>query len=145
MLLEKYLYERSLINEPNPMFFSSFLFLTNILIAYKYNYYIYSTLFFILFITSVIVHSHDIIITNFIDKVSVVYVTLYGGYMFISKKPSLIKSMFIISTFITVLYIYIYGYYRNKYCFHEDKNTRKLFHPFMHLISSLGHHLIMLA
>jgi len=144
-LIEKYIRERDLIQQPNPMFYSSFLFLTNVLIAYRYEYYLYSYLFIALFITSIIVHSHDIIITNIIDKLSLVSVVFYGGYMFISKRPSLIKSVLIVSTFLTVIYLYSYGYYTHKYCFHEDKNTRQLYHPLMHLISSLGHHLIILA
>uniref|UniRef100_A0A6C0I9Q1 Uncharacterized protein n=1 Tax=viral metagenome TaxID=1070528 RepID=A0A6C0I9Q1_9ZZZZ len=146
-IIDSYFYERDLLlkEEPNPMFYSSFLFLTNVLIAYNYNYYTYSALFAILFITSIVVHSYDIFLTNIIDKISVIAVTLYGGYIFINKNITLLKNLAIISTFLTVVYVYTYGYYTNNYCFHEDKDTRQLYHPFMHVISSLGHHLIMLA
>jgi len=145
MLLEEYLYERSLLHEPNPMFYSSFLFLTNVLIAYKCSYYTYLKIFMGLFITSIIVHSHHTLLTNLIDKLSIFAVVSYGGYMFISKKPSLIKSLLIVSTFLTVIYLYTYGYFTNSLCFYEDELTGRLYHSFMHFVSSLGHHLIMLA
>jgi hypothetical protein len=144
-VIDKYIHQRDLIHQPNPMFYSSFLFLTNVLIAYRNQYYVYSYLFFTLFTTSVIIHSHYTLFTNIIDKVSIIMVVSYGGYMFISKKPSLIKSVLIVSTFLGVIYLYIYGYYTNSLCFHEDQLTGRLYHSFMHLISSLGHHLIMLA
>ena len=145
MLLEKYLYERSLIHEPNPMFFSSFFFLTNVLIAYKYKHNTYSALFFGLFITSIIVHSHDTLITNLVDKLSIAAVVSYGAYTFINKSPSLIISVPIVTTFVSVIYLYIYGYCTKSFCFHEDELTGKIYHSFMHFISSLGHHLIILA
>ena len=105
MLLEKYLYERSLIHEPNPMFFSSFFFLTNVLIAYKYKHNTYYVLFFALFITSIIVHSHDTFITNLVDKLSIAAVVSYGGYTFVTKNPSLILSVPIVTIFISVIYL----------------------------------------
>ena len=142
MLFDKYLDLKK--EEPNPMFFSSFLFLTNVLIAYNYNYFLYSILFFGLFISSIIVHSNDTPLTNLIDKISIVTVVSYGGYMFISKRPSLIKTIPIVLMFLGVIYIYMYGYYTNSFCFHEDKLTSRTYHLLMHLISSVGHHIIML-
>ena len=144
-LIEKYIHERDLIQQPNPMLYSSFIFLTNVLIAYRYEYYLYSYLFIGLFVTSVIFHSYYTLFTNLIDKVSLIAVVLYGGYMCIYKKLSLIKSILIVSTFVSVIYLYTYGYYTNSLCFHEDQLTGRLYHSFMHLISSLGHHIIMLA
>jgi hypothetical protein len=66
-------------------FYSSFIFLINVLIASYYKYYIYALLFFILWITSLIVHSNCNIYTNLLDKLAISLVVLYGGYIFYTK------------------------------------------------------------
>jgi hypothetical protein len=40
--------------------------------------------------------------------------------------------------------VYIYGYMNNKYVFDENNEISKKYHLLMHLIGSIGHHLIVL-
>lgn len=70
---------------PSIMLYSSLFFLTNSVTAFLHEYYLYSGLFFILTVTSVVVHTHDNLYTNLIDKVAVSSIVLYGGYILHSK------------------------------------------------------------
>jgi hypothetical protein len=69
----------------NSCFYSSFVFLANVIICFLYDYNFYALLFFILFITSLIVHSYTNSFTLLIDKFSIMGVVLYGGYLFYTK------------------------------------------------------------
>lgn len=66
----------------NVLVYTSLIFITNILTALYKEYYLYAFLFFMLTITSVIVHTHD---TNALDKMSVLLVVIYGGNMLWNK------------------------------------------------------------
>jgi len=79
---------KNLVAPPVPtsiMIYSSLFFLTNSVTAFLHEYYLYSGLFFILTVTSVVVHTHDNLYTNLIDKVAVSSIVLYGGYILHSK------------------------------------------------------------
>lgn len=71
--------------EPNEVFsiliFSSFIFITNVLSTLYKNYYIYSFLFVCLTITSITFHYNTNIYTNILDKIFVLAIVLYGGYV----------------------------------------------------------------
>ena len=136
-------------------FTSSFLFSINSIVAYSINEEVYCILFFALFITSLIVHTKNTIFTNLIDKISILGVVLYGGYLFFNKLNYLLYSKtvyetpififkiflssFIITTFISTIYLYCYGYYCKDYCFYHDKVIADIYHSLLHLISFLGH------
>lgn len=77
--------ERILLTNINVLFFSSFVFITNIISAYYKNYYMYSFLFTCLTITSMIVHTNDNIYTNLMDKVSVLSIVTYGSFVLCNK------------------------------------------------------------
>jgi hypothetical protein len=133
----------------NLCFYSSIIFISNILIAYCYKYYVYSLLFLLLLITSLIFHSNNNIYTLLIDKISIILVVLYGGYLFIDKinKSDEVKYFYlliIIFTFIITIYLYYFGYCYNKYCFCEDKEMANKYHSLIHIISSVGHNLIII-
>jgi hypothetical protein len=135
--------------EHNCCFYSSFIFIINSTVAYYYEYYIYSAIFAILFITSIIYHSTYNIYTNLLDKISIGLVVSYGGWLFYDK---IVKSEFsykkyilstaIVTTFLSTIYLFYYGYCFNKYCFCEDAIIANYCHSFLHLISSIGHILI---
>lgn len=133
-----------------PLFYSSFIFLTNVLIAYFYEEFSYSVLFFTLFITSLIVHSNDNMYTNLIDKAVIFCIVIYGAYIFFNKCKHInsiyhiIFAIIIVTTFLLTIYLYCYGYFCNKYCFCEDEENAKLSHSFMHLVGSFGHNCIVL-
>lgn len=134
-------------------FYSSFIFLVNVFIASYYKYYIYALLFFILWITSLIVHANCNIYTNLLDKLAISLVVLFGGYIFytklIEKYDTIMMSQImmiitIIATFLLTIYLYCYGYFCNDYCFYQDDDVSQLWHSLMHCIGSFGHICIVL-
>jgi hypothetical protein len=82
-----------------------------------------------------------------LDKLSIGGVVLYGGYLFLTKWDSISTTMalIIIVTFLSTIYLYYYGYTNQSYCFDKNQERGMLFHSGMHVISSIGHHLIALA
>ena len=138
-------------SEYNSCFYSSFIFLTNVIVAYYYKYYLYARLFFLLTITSLLYHSTPSIYGNINDKIVIALIVLYGGYLFFEKyksqAPSIrywVISFSIISTFLATVYLYSYGYISNQYCFYEDRNIANIYHSLLHIISSIGHILVMI-
>ena len=124
-------------------FYSSFVFLTNCVTAIWTQDLIYFRMFLTLFITSLIVHSNNNIWTNLLDKIPIIGIVSYGAYMY-SKKLDRAGSSFILLTFIAVIFLYCYGYITASYCYDPDSEVASLYHSLLHLISSVGHHLIML-
>jgi hypothetical protein len=134
--------------EYNSCFYSSFIFLTNTIVAYQYKYYTYSLVFFLLFVTSIIVHSVTNIYTIIIDKVSILLVVLYGGYVFYNKLFTLttsvqyLLSIIVIVCFLSTIYLYCYGFFMSSYCFTKDIQIGRAYHSLLHFIGSFGHNLI---
>jgi hypothetical protein len=139
-------------DEYTSCFYSSFIFLTNVIVAYWYEYYFYGRLFFLLIITSILFHSiHNNIYSNINDKIAILCIVLYGGNLFFHKfltNETSVKywvfSFFIVSAFLLTLYLFIYGYITNSFCFYEDRNKANLYHSLLHIISSIGHNLIIM-
>lgn len=130
-------------------FYSSFVFLMNSGLAGIHKYYLYSLLFFILFATSLIFHSNTNNYMLFIDKISIFAIVFYGGSLFTLKSIqcnpcfcNLYLIITIISTFLLTIYLYYYGFLQKKYCYHQDITIANLYHSFLHLISFIGHSLI---
>ena len=99
--------------------------------------------------TSVIVHTNDNMYTNIIGKFSVFCVVVYGGNMLwnkylISNEFEYFMPAFIVFAFAFCIFVYIYGYLQQNYCFHSQKCIADVYHSMLHLISSFGHHLIIL-
>ena len=130
--------------------YSSFLFLTNCLLAIYLGYYIYGSIFFILFLTSIYFHSQKTLLTNIIDKIAIFLVVIYGAWLLYVKYQNIntffqYNMLFIsIATFISVLVLFTYGYYTNKYCFECDEKIGEYYHFILHCLSSIGHHCILL-
>lgn len=138
-----------MVNEQNICIFTSFIFLTNIILALCYEYYVYAILFLTLTITSVSYHLNKNIYTLLLDKIPVYSIILYGGYLLYKKFDitsirNLLLIGVIVSTFLITVYFYIYGYSTNQYCYDNDKKVGNLYHAIMHIICSLGHNLIIL-
>ena len=139
-------------NQPiyNCCFYSSTIFLVNSILAFYFDYYVYSLLFFILVITSLIVHSNNNMFTNIIDKFSILLIVFYGGWLFYRKclLPIDIKRVdlmiTIVSSFLITIYLYLFGYINRQYCFCEDNEIANQYHSFLHFVSSIGHVLIVL-
>ena len=129
---------------PNILMLSSLFFITNSVTAFINEYYLYSFLFFNLTATSLIVHYNDNVYTNFIDKVAVLSIVLYGGYVLYNKihTNKWMNLFAIIISFLFCIYLYIYGFIVKEYCFCDEKLVSQMYHFIMHAISSIGHHFI---
>lgn len=135
-------------------FYSSFVFLVNVFIAIYYKYYLYATLFFALFITSIIYHSdYNNMTIKFIDRIAIALVVLYGGYLFCQKlsrkdETIMLKKIFIptivICTFLMTIFLYCYGYFAKQFCFCDDFDVACLWHSLLHCCGSFGHICIVL-
>ena len=133
---------------------SSFLFLTNVIAALYFKHYIYAFVFLMLTMSSIIHHSSRTKLTNIIDKIALYSVIFYGGYIFFSNIKgnlksniefnikTIIKYILIVATFLSVVYLYTYGYLIDDYVFHPECKISQQYHCLMHLISSIGHHII---
>lgn len=130
----------------NPLILSSLFFLTNALVAFLKKYYLYALFFLVLTMTSLIFHNYDTVYTNFVDKIAILSVVIYGGYLLFQKMCAkhAFTCFLIILTFLLAIYLYIYGYMNKMYCFSEDSCEGSAYHSILHLISSLGHHLIII-
>jgi len=131
--------------------YSSFVFLTNVIVAYIYQYYIYVVLFGALFATSIVVHVNEHnLFTNILDKCVISCIVLYGGYVFFQKcrdgvgRGGISIATMIVFTFLATIFLYVYGYFHGKFCFSEDVNVANMYHSLMHIVGSVGHHLIVL-
>ena len=132
----------------NSCFYSSFIFLTNVILFLYLGYTFYAFLFLCLWITSALYHSAPSSTTNYIlDKLSILGVVVYGGYLFFTKRDSISIEMaiIIVVTFFTTIFLYGYGYKVQRYCFDKKKKRANWFHSGLHVISSIGHHFIALA
>ena len=132
------------IEKPSILLLSSLFFITNIVTAYFNEQYLYSFLFFILTITSLVVHYNDNFYTNVIDKIAVLSIVLYGGYVLCNKinTNKWLNLLIIIVAFLLCIYLYIYGFIVKEYCFCDKKCIAENYHFVMHVISSIGHHFI---
>jgi hypothetical protein len=134
---------------PSILFYSSFLFITNVLSAFIHEYYIYAFLFINLTITSVMFHSIHTIYTNILDKIAILSIVLYGGWLLYNKitlqnivMQNVVYVILIILSFITCIIIFFYGYHYKKYFYDPNKYISDQFHCWLHIISSFGHHFI---
>ena len=136
--------------------YSSLIFVTNVFSALYYSHYFYAFLFLCLTITSFVHHTYNTFYTGIIDKIPVYAVILYGGFIFYNKyikdliidsdltTSSLIniKAALIVSTFLSVVFLYTYGHLTDNYSFHPSHSVSQMYHSLLHIISSIGHHFI---
>jgi hypothetical protein len=138
--------------KPNLLFYSSLVFTTNIVSSFYKEYYTYGFLFILLTITSLIFHSRSTLLTNIVDKVSIFCIISYGIYMLYYKITIESNDIVIFNVIFNVIpivisfllcgFLFTYGYYTNQYCFHSKKCIGDKYHALLHVVSSIGHHLI---
>jgi hypothetical protein len=126
---------------------SSFVFLTNFIFAYLMKYYLYAFLFFALFISSILFHIEDNKFTYYLDQICIYLVIGYGVYLFYKKFPTIpfYFSLLIIGSFLGTFFLFFWGRQTKSYCFDEDEKVSEVYHALLHLLSSVGHHLIIIA
>lgn len=128
----------------NPCVLSSLIFLTNMHSAVATKNYAYSLLFGLLTVSSVINHWNTTPVKQYVDKICVYAVVLYGLYVFINKKYSIGYQVIILMLFISTVVLYNIGKYTCTMCFDPDDDVKYFYHVLMHILASLGHHLIIL-
>jgi hypothetical protein len=116
-------------------FYSSFVFITNILISIIYKNYAYSYYFLLLICTSLAFHYDRNIYTYYLDQLSVLLIVLYGGGQFFKKYVLNWYNIVIIICFITTILIY----YLNTI----HKNI-EFWHVLIHIITCIGHNFIVI-
>ena len=116
-------------------FYSSFVFVINILISFMYKNYAYSYYFLLLVCTSLLFHYDRNIYTYYLDQLSVLLIVIYGVGQFIKKYVFNWYNIIILLTFISTIIIY----YLNS--IHQNID---FWHVFIHIISCIGHNLIVL-
>lgn len=131
----------------NILFFSSFLFISNIILSYIFNNTIYLILFLGLFITSIIVHFTQNFFFEIFDKCFISLIIVYGFVVFIKKVNyvntfnKFLYALTIIFCFYSCIYTYLkYSQKKMKLLNHDGY----YFHILVHLFGSLGHNLILL-
>ena len=77
----------------NSCFYSIFVFVSNIIIAYYLKYYLFSFLFILLLITSLIFYTYTNIYTNLLDRIPIVLLFAYGLYLLYSKCKNITSSI----------------------------------------------------
>ena len=129
-------------------FFSSFIFLTNVINSYLKNEFTYAMIFFCLFTTSIIVHYSNTFYSNMFDKLSIIMVVYYGGFLYYKKLLTTTEVTWIhyvpLLCFYLTIYLYVYGSLTDQYCFDNDCALANLYHSLLHIVSSVGHHAIVM-
>lgn len=123
---------------------SSFLFMSNMITTHYMGYFIYCILFLCLTISSITYHYNSNTITKIIDRIFIISIVLYAGYIFYNKanKHNVNKVIFIIMSFLSVILFYCFGYYTNEFCFDQDIRIGNIYHSILHIISSFGIHMV---
>jgi hypothetical protein len=129
----------------NILVITSLLFIINSIVAYTHGHTTYSLLFLLLFISSTLTHSFDYYLFSIIDRMIVLFVVFYVGYILYIKNHDPLMILIIVSAFIIVCKLWIYGYMMNDYCFHKENKIKIFYHACMHIIGSIGHQLIVLV
>jgi len=145
-------YKKKIINEfiDNSCFYSSFIFLTNIIIAYHFKYYVFSFLFVLLLITSLIFYTYTNIYTNLLDKIPIILLVAYGFKLLYNKCKNINNnfkiclSTLIMMSFLITNYLFYYGYLVKEYCYHKDTKIADLWHSLLHVNTSIGFNLLIL-
>ena len=124
---------------------SSVIFITNVLSTYYYGDYVYCVLFCGLTGSSLMFHYNSNIYTYIIDKICILGVVSYGGYVLYnnSTPEKIIHVSFAVFLFTVTIFLYCYGYWVKDYCYHPDKCIGDKYHCMLHIISSFGHHLVL--
>jgi len=126
------------------LFYSSFLFITNILSALIHEYYTYALLFMILTITSVLYHSTKYFLIKILDKCAVLAVIVYGTWLVYNKLTidNIINIIIVVLFFLLCIMLYFYGYFHTKYCYDPNTYISDQYHCRLHILGSFGHHFI---
>lgn len=121
-------------------FYSSFIFIINVLVAFYCGHYLYATLFFALLMTSLLYHIQSTPATKFLDKIAIFSIVIYGGYIFYQKISSPLErdprlSFLIVFTLLLVAFMYYYGFFAFKFCpWFDAKSAIFIYNTYIYII-----------
>ena len=121
---------------------TSQLFLTNCYHALLKETYFYSVAFFSLAVTSYFQHTLHTDVTYWIDQAALWTVISTGGY-YLFTHLSLVNYFIPVICFVYSGILYKYGKMNQCFCFDSNEEIALVSHTLLHLVSSLGHHMIL--
>jgi hypothetical protein len=128
--------------------FSSILFVSNTYRLYFTSNTVYYYSFFALTLSSILHHAlPHLMWLTYLDRFLANNVVFQGGrefYMYVSADIKNIYSTYSvinIGAFISVLYLYLYGYFTETLCW-EKSDMAYLYHAILHICTTIGHHAI---
>jgi len=115
--------------------------------------FIYASLFALLTATSIAFHSKIPIMQSSIailDKLTIYSIVCYGFWSLcnLNLEPNMGSYLWrglILSTFGFCIWVFYYGYMTKSLCYHPNKKISNHYHALLHLIGSIGHHMIILS
>jgi len=124
------------LREKRCCFYSSFVFLINVILSFWMGEFMYGLLFFCLFATSIFFYTYNELEPFLLDQLTIFMVVVYGFLFFLSKPKRWPYVLLVLSTFLATIYFFFYGYFTDSYCYgyYEDE-----WHSLLHVISSIGH------
>jgi hypothetical protein len=134
--MELLIYLFLILREKTTCFYSSFVFLINVLFCFLKSEFIYGLLFLLLFATSVFFYTYDDLVPYLLDQIAIFFVVFYGFLLFLFKKKKWHYVILVLSTFLATLFLYYYGYKTQSYCYGYYEYE---WHSILHIISSIGH------
>jgi len=130
--------------------YTGLFFTTNFITARLYGYITYSVWFYVLTATTILFHGlfPASLMMNAVDKIPIVGIVTTGGYLFVQKTremefyDKIQYKIGAVASFLLVLYLFYGGYLQTAYCFDPDEQIANTYHFLIHLVSSIGHHMI---
>jgi hypothetical protein len=140
------------INNGKILFYTSFIFLTNVLASFYKRSYIHSFVFVFLFMTSSLYHFYKPnLVLYYIDQVAIYTLIFFGSLLLYRKivKSKLTTVFWLLVSFILILFLvaiilYVYGSLTNSFCYDKNHYIANLFHSLLHFTASLGNHLLII-
>jgi len=125
-----------MLRDKGTCFYSSFVFFINVIFCFSRLEFVYGFLFLTLFATSISFYTYNDLIPFLLDQLSVFMIVIYGICFFLSKKKRWPYLGVVLCTFLATVFLYVYGYYTQSYCYgyYEEE-----WHSFLHILSSIGH------
>lgn len=125
-------------------FWTSSIFITNMLAAFFQGQILYSFLFGGLTTTSFLFHYNKNNLFYFLDQFFVLSIVFYGFIVIFEKRHfiNLYQLYIILLCFFLTIFLFYYGYLTGEYCYDPIQENGEYYHAFLHIISSLGHHII---
>lgn len=121
---------------------TSLVFITNAAHAILKGLTVYGIAFASLVITSVLYHMGDTKepILFWYDQ-AMVWLVISIGFLYFLHVPRVVA----LCAFLVVAVLYTGGYCTETLCFSPSKETQTMYHALLHIVSSIGHHVIISA